>query len=74
MMFISATSRQVKMTRKMKKVVMTLDAGMSLADTQVGNMSCIVHGCRPISATIHPASLHTHAKGMSATPVQCNHL
>ena len=69
-MLISATRRQVKMRRKRKKVVATPEAGTSLADTQVGSMSWMVQGWRPISATIQPASLHTQAKGMRATPMR----
>ena len=57
MMLISTANITVKSSKKRKKVSITLPGSKALAATHVGNMSCMVQGCLPISATIHPDSL-----------------
>ena len=56
----------------MKKVVATLPASMSETAAFTGNKSCIVHGWRPISATIHPDSEAIYAKGIMANAAKRN--
>ena len=74
MMLISAMSSDVNMMTKSIIVVATLPVETSLTAVHVGIISCMAHGCLPISATIYPASLHTHARGIMATAARCSHL
>lgn len=57
MMLTSAMSSTVKSIRKRKKVRATLPDCRSETAATVGIMSWMAQGCRPNSATIHPASL-----------------
>ena len=72
-MFISTASIVVNSMRKRKKVMMMLDDCRSLTAAHVGSMSCIVHGCLPSSATIHPLSLAIYAIGTSSIAAQQSH-
>ena len=60
---ISAMNKIVKMARKMKNVVCTAPADRLDMAALTGNKSWMAQGCRPASATTHPAWLATKAKG-----------
>lgn len=70
MMEISAASSAAKTIAKSQKVIFTDSAVTAETAAQVGRISCMVHGWRPTSATIHPASLHIHTTGMESIPIQ----
>lgn len=71
---ISAMNKIVKMARKMKNVVCTAPADRLDMAALTGNKSWMAQGCRPASATTHPAWLATKAKGMLHRAIRCSHL
>lgn len=72
-MLTSATKSTVKIRAKSQKVTITDDAGTADTEAIVGRRSCTVHGCRPTSATAHPASEHIHMNGTETMAIHCIH-
>ena len=73
-MLISTASIVVKSTRNRKNVRATDPDVTFETDADTGNMSCIVHGCRPNSATSQPLSLAIYASGTSTMAAMWRYL